>query len=74
MVENDLSNLTSLRKTQLHIMHATYLVMECYDNLSPQKGYQVFTALHSKQSVQVLSIFSLFMYYSDACKSCPYSV
>ena len=56
MVENILSNLAFLPESQLNIMHATYLVMECYCNLSSQRGYQVFTDLHSKQGAKVLLI------------------
>ena len=56
MVENILSNLTSLPESQLNIMHATYLVMECYCNLSSQIGHQVFTDLYSKQDAEVLLI------------------
>ena len=63
MVENVMSNIASLPETKLSIMHATYLVMECYSDLSPQKGYQVFTALHSKQSAQVSVIDFRFIVY-----------
>ena len=50
VVENVLSNLTSLYETQLCIMHTTYLVMD----LLPQRGNQVFTTLLSKHGAEVL--------------------
>ena len=56
MVENILSNLTFLPESQLNIMHATYLVMESFYNLSSERGCQVFTDLYSKQGAKVLLI------------------